>query len=297
MSERKPCIRCERAIDGWSKLCPFCNWDQNNPDPPPMKAPQVAAAPPSTADDLKEHLKKKGLYIGAGLMILVLSFLIGMVINSDDAVDEAPEPLAEQAEKQKAGPVKRADTPLVPTNERGGLEQPITSAPTATSPDAMSNGYDRSDATAVSSDEYNQLARRAKAEKERMSALVDPRTLTGAAYAQGQRVQARRPAEQVAQAGAPPLPGMAAPSASARRFRTRPVPEYQPLPRLYARGTARLSLIVGPDGRVRDINIERALDRNTADLVSAVQRWRFKPATENGEPISAPYSVDISFNQ
>lgn len=293
MSERKPCIRCERAIDGWSKLCPFCNWDQNNPDPPPMKAPQVAAPPPSTADDIKEHLKKKGLYIGAGVLILVLSFLIGMVINSDDTPENAPEPLSEQAAKQNGvAPTKRADTPLVPTNERGGIEQPITSAPTATSSDAMSNGYDRSDATAVSSTEYNQLARRAKAEKERMSALVDPRSITGAAYAQGQRVPIRRSSTEMAQGGASPLPG----AAPARRsFRTRPVPEYQPLPRVYARGTARLSLIVGPDGRVRDINIERALDRNTADVVAAVQRWRFRPATENGEPISAPYSVDISF--
>ena len=125
-----------------------------------------------------------------------------------------------------------------------------------------------------------------------MSALVDPRSITGAAYAQGQRVPIRRSSTEMAQGGASPLPG----AAPARRsFRTRPVPEYQPLPRVYARGTARLSLIVGPDGRVRDINIERALDRNTADVVAAVQRWRFRPATENGEPISAPYSVDISF--
>jgi TonB family protein len=299
MSERKPCIRCERAIDQWSKLCPFCNWDQNNPDPPPVKAPQQAAAPVSPKDDLKETIKRKGLYAGGGVLILILSFLIGMVINSDDAVDKAPEPLAEQAGKQNQGAkTTRADTPLVPTNERGGIEQPITSAPTATSPDAMSDGYDRSDATAVSSVEYNQLARRAKAEKERMSVVVDPRSLTGVAYAQGQRLPVRRPATQVAQAGAPPLPGASAPAPQApapRSFRTRPIPEYQPIPRIYARGTARLSLTVGPDGRVRDINIERALDRNTADLVAAVQRWRFRPATENGEPITAPYSVDISF--
>lgn len=291
MSEQKPCIRCERAIDGYARLCPYCNWDQSNLSPPPIVRPQQAAVPVTPADDLKEIFKKKGLYAGAGILILVLAFLIGMVINSDGTPENAPEPLSEQVAKETVPPVKRADTPLVPTNERGGIEQPITSAPTATSTDAMSNGYDRSDATAVSSDEYNQLARRAKAEKERMSALVDPRTLTGAAYAQGQRLPLRRPT-QIAQAGSQfPTAGVA----PRRTLRTRPVPEYQPIPRISARGTARLSLIIGADGRVRDINIERSLDRNTADLVAAVQRWRFKPATEDGQPVSAPYSVDISF--
>lgn len=294
MTERKPCLRCERAIDSWSKICPFCNWDQNDLAPPPMVRHEAAPAG-NPEDEVRELIKKKGAYVLGGVLILILSFLVGMVINSDDAVEEAPETLAEQVEKQNLPPARRAETPLVPTNERGGIEQPITSAPVAASPDGMSDGYDRSDATAVSSAEYNQLARRAQAEKERMDMLVDPRTISGAAYAQGQR--ARRTIEQIAQTA---LPGSESqvvhPAPRPRRaLRTRPVPQYQPIPRLPASGTARLSLIIGPDGTVRDINIERPLDRNTADLVAAVQRWRFKPATEDGDPVSAPYSVDISF--
>ena len=78
-------------------------------------------------------------------------------------------------------------------------------------------------------------------------------------------------------------------------MRTRPVPQYQPLPRINGSGTARLSLVIGADGRVTQVSVERALTRNTSQLISAVQQWRFKPATENGEPISAPYSVEISF--
>ena len=294
MSERRPCIRCERAIDAWSKICPFCNWDQSNSAPPPIARPKQAAPAPNPDEDIRELIKRKGAYALGGVLILVLSFLIGMVINSDGTPENAPEPLTEQ--KEVIPPIKRADTPLVPTNEPGGLEQPITSAPVGASPNGMSDGYDRSDATAVSSTEYNQLAQRARAEKERIAALVDPRTISGAAYAQGQRT-VRRPAQQVAQTTAPPLPGSQPASGGQQRraFRTRPMPEYQPIPRISANGTARLSLIVGPDGRVRSINIERALDRNTGELVSAVQRWRFKPATENGEPISAPYSVDIRF--
>lgn len=290
MSDPRPCIRCERTIDGYARLCPYCNWDQADLNPPPMVRPKQAA-PARPEDDLKEKLKKKGLYAGAGVLIMILAFLIGMVINSDDTPENAPIPVSEQVGKTEAPvpPIKRADTPLVPTNERGGIEQPITSAPTGTTTDAMSSNYDRSDATAVSSSEYNQLAQRAKAEKQRMAALVDPRTLTGAAYAQGQRPMYRRPAQQVAQGGPPVM------ERPRRAVRTRPVPEYQPIPRIYGRGTARLSLIIGTDGRVKDINIEKALTSNTADLVSAVARWRFRPATEDGEPVSAPYSVDISF--
>lgn len=324
MSERKPCNRCERAIDGWSKICPFCNWDQTQAAPPPEAVPQQKMAVQYVPeDDIREQIKRKGLFAGAGVLVLIASFLIGMVINSDDTPDDAPEPLTEQAQAQKVAPVRRADTPLVPTNERGGMEQPITSAPVSGAPQDPNapSAYDRSDATAVSSVEYNDLAKRAKAERERMSVVVDPRSLTGAAYAQAQRPVVRRPAPPTRQQQAAGLPGTvpqppplnstvpetaAPPQQSAppqvadaprarRALRTRPVPISQPLPRINGTGTARLTLIIGSDGRVRDINIEKALSRNTADLVAAVQRWRFKPATEDGEPITAPYSVDISF--
>ena len=54
---------------------------------------------------------------------------------------------------------------------------------------------------------------------------------------------------------------------------------------------------VGADGRVKDVSVDRAVTGNTAAVVSAIQRWRFKPATENGQPIAAPYSVEISFKR
>ena len=318
MSERKPCIRCERAIDQWSKLCPFCNWDQNKPAPAVEAAPKQIENPYVPEDDIKTQIKRKGLYAAAGVLLLVVAFLVGMIINSDGAPKNVPEAVTEQAEK--VAPAKRADTPLVPTNERGGIEQPITSAPVTAAPQGVPSGYERSDATAVSSVEYNDLAKRAKAERERMSMVVDPRSLSGAAYAQGQRPAAvRRPVtpapqqtpqpEQQQQQPAP-LPGMGNADAPQQQepprvadqprrgrsaIRTRPVPQHQPIPRIDATGTARLSLVIGADGRVREIHIEQALNRNTSQLVAAVQKWRFKPATENGEPIAAPYSVDISF--
>ena len=69
------------------------------------------------------------------------------------------------------------------------------------------------------------------------------------------------------------------------------MPQYQPIPRISGTGKARFTLVVGPDGRVKDVNVERMLrGGNTAALLGAIQTWKFKPATENGEPVAAPYS-------
>jgi TonB family protein len=131
------------------------------------------------------------------------------------------------------------------------------------------------------------MARRARAEKERMVALVDPRALTGPAYVPRPRAPASASSDSTS----------AQPVARRSVVRTRPVPLYQPLPRLNATGTARLTLLIGSDGRVRQVEVDRALRGNTAELLAAVQSWKFKPATENGEPIAAPYSVEISFDR
>lgn len=294
MDEKKPCIRCERAIDQWAKICPFCNQDQEAAVPsqqiPP--APVAAYRPPSEYD-----LKKKGMMAGAGALLLAASFAVGMFINSDGTPEDAPETIEQQIAKEEAEravpPARRADTPLVPTNEPGGIvERPITSAPVSNDPNAPPDDYQRTDATAVSATEYAEMARRAKAEKDRMAALVDPRSITGPAYAQGQRTQA--PARSSANAQSAST--RTTPASERRNLvRTRPVPEYQPLPDLSGAGNARLSLLVGADGRVRRVDIQQPLNRRTSDLVSAVQSWRFKPATENGRPVSAPYSVEIKF--
>jgi hypothetical protein len=43
------------------------------------------------------------------------------------------------------------------------------------------------------------------------------------------------------------------------------------------------------------VSVDRSIGRDTNQLVSMAKSWRFKPATVNGEPVSAPYTVDISF--
>ena len=315
MTEKRSCVRCSRAIDAWAKICPYCNWDQALPAPEHevVPAPVANYVPPSEYD-----VKKKLIMAAIGVLVLVASFGIGMVINRDGAPKNAPETVEEQAAEERAEkaltPIRRADTPLVPMNEPGGIDQPITSAPVAAEPGALPNDYQRTDATAVSATEYAEMAKRARAEKERMSVVVDPRSLTGSVYAQTPRPVARRqvstPAPMPAIPATAPTPGTAtqqqqdepaaaasAPPRAERQssLRTRPVPQYQPLPNVSGHGTARLSLLIGADGRVKQVSIQRALQGNTAQLIAAVQTWRFKPATENGEPVSAPYSVEISF--
>ena len=312
MTERKPCIRCGRAIDAWAGTCPFCNWSQTVPPPSPDAQPRVSAVQYKPPEEMNV---RKLIGIAAGAIIsLVLAFLIGMVINSDGAPERVPETVEEQAAEHNAENLKpkRADTPLVPAGQGGIDNEPITSAPVAAAPGQVPDEYQRTDATAVSADEYAQMAKRAQAEKKKkMAVLVDPRSLSGPAYAQGRPdmppVQQRprsamtppaQPQRTPAQtAGAQPEAPIAR-RAARGGVRTRPVPQYQPIPPMSGHGKARFTLVIGPDGRVKDVNIEQMLrGGNNAALLGAIQSWRFKPATENGEPVAAPYSVEISFER
>ena len=299
MTDRKRCIRCGRAIDAWAGTCPFCNWSQTVPPP----SPEAAAPPPAAQYKPPEEMDvRKLIGIGAGVVLsLVLAFLIGMVINRDGAPKRAPEDLVEQAEEHNTENLKpkRADTPLVPAGQGGIENEPITTAPVAGAPQQLPDEYQRRDATAVSAEEYAQMAKRAQAEKKKkMAVLVDPRTMTGPAYAQGRPIPPRPRSDVRSDGDQTPTRATSAIARPTRAMRTRPVPQYQPLPPLSGSGKARFTLVIGTDGRVKDVNVEQMLrNGNNAALLGAVQSWRFKPATENGEPVAAPYSVEISFER
>lgn len=296
MTDRKRCIRCERAIDAWAGTCPFCNWNQAElPPSPDAVAPRAAATQYTPPEEM--NVRKMIAIAGGAVLSLILAFLIGMVINRDGAPKRAPDPLEEQAAEHNTENLKprRADTPLVPAGQGGIENEPITSAPALAAPGQVPDEYHRSDATAVSADEYAQMAKRAQAEKKKkkMTTLVDPRSLTGPAYAQAPRASTPGVSRASGQEARTPAVRRAA-----RTVRTRPVPRHQPLPRLSGSGTARFTLVIGADGRVKDVNVEQMLrGGNNAALLGAIQTWRFKPATENGEPVAAPYSVAISFDR
>ncbi len=84
-----------------------------------------------------------------------------------------------------------------------------------------------------------------------------------------------------------------------------PVPISRPAPR-YPRealnrnigGIVRVQVIVGADGSVDRMELaessgDRFLDRAAME---AVRRWRFIPATRNGQPVTAPIIVPLEFN-
>ena len=316
MDEKKPCVRCDRAIDPYAKICPYCNQDQNAPvvqDTSSTSAP--AYVPPA-----ERNWRRHALMAAGGILLLIASFGIGAVINREDTPENAPEAITDTiGQEEKVVPrARRSDLTLVPVTDPSTLDQPITSAPITNPAEGVPTEYQRSDATAVSSVEYAALAQRVEAERKAQQELVDPRSITGPAYAQGR--PPRQVPAQTAQNTAPVPPPMTsaapeleprqpesttpperttAPRESTRVTRvTRPVPEYQPLPNITVsqNTTARLELTVGPDGRVKQVNIKSGVPGQTPQLIAAVQRWRFKPATENGEPVTGKFSVDISFN-
>lgn len=61
-------------------------------------------------------------------------------------------------------------------------------------------------------------------------------------------------------------------------------------------GTCVLAMIVGPDGKPRDIKVQRGLGMGLdRKAVEAVQQWRFNPATKDGRPVAVQISVEVSF--
>jgi len=173
-------------------------------------------------------------------------------------------------------------------------EAPITSAP-ASAPSAGNvevNG-DRTDATALPSGEYSVAAQRAEAERDvrtnKSSGTIDPRTIPGG-------VDRAVPISRNSRPQQPALPPRGQTIRVAARPHTEPIPLYQPVPplRVDRPTSARLFLTVGTDGRVHDIDIAQSIPGEMPRLIASVQNWRFKPATQNGQPVTSTFSVDIN---
>jgi TonB family protein len=78
-----------------------------------------------------------------------------------------------------------------------------------------------------------------------------------------------------------------------------PQPEYTDAAR-WARtvGTVRLYVLIGDDGRVRDVIVERGLpDGLTEKAMTAVKTWRFKPFRDSyGKAMAVKLHVDVTFD-
>jgi len=84
---------------------------------------------------------------------------------------------------------------------------------------------------------------------------------------------------------------------SAPKIIYQPDPEYSEEARKAKfQGTCVLWLIVGPDGRPRDIRVQRTLGLGLDEkAIEAVKTWRFDPARKDGQPVSVPITVEVSF--
>jgi periplasmic protein TonB len=76
-----------------------------------------------------------------------------------------------------------------------------------------------------------------------------------------------------------------------------PDPEYtDEARRAKYEGTCVLGMIVGPDGKPRDIRVQRSIGMGLdKKAMEAVQQWRFNPATKDGQPVAVQISVEVSF--
>jgi TonB-like protein len=287
MAERKPCIRCERPIDANARSCVYCNWDQGVTARP---LPAVAA-PAASAYVPPRDTRMRNRILGAiaFVALVIIAFVVGSLVHGSDPsqakASQTPGPPATSTAQAEGEP--RANVTLVPIDGGGSMqsEAPITSAP-ASAPSAGNvevNG-DRTDATALPSGQYSAAAQRAQAERDvrTNNGMIDPRTIAGG-------VPMNRNPRSL-------LPPRGQTIRVAARPHTEPVPLYQPVPplRVDRPTSARLFLTVGTDGRVHDINIAQSIPGEMPRLIASVQNWRFKPATQNGQPVTSTFSVDIN---
>jgi len=62
-------------------------------------------------------------------------------------------------------------------------------------------------------------------------------------------------------------------------------------------GNVVLGFVVTPEGNTSDIEVCRSLDAALDQkAVEALSRWKFKPATKDGEPVAVHLRVDIAFH-
>lgn len=281
MSEKKQCVNCNRSIDVAAKSCLYCNWWQaEKPLARPEPAAVDASAPPAAPE---RHWNHKVLGVVAFAALLIIAFVIGSLVHGFEPseVKAAQQPKApDVVTTQETAAPPTANIPLVPDNgaqPAGPLEQPMTTVQTNTVTGAMG-----SDATAMTSQQYG-AAIQNNAQTPQQPPTIDPRSVTGTVYGQTQPIP-------------PSIPGrVPRPQRQVRRASiTQPVPESQPLPNLRGHGHAKLALTVGTDGRVHDIDVLEPMSGDMGRLIGAVQSWRFKPATENGIPVSSRFTVDIN---
>ncbi len=76
-----------------------------------------------------------------------------------------------------------------------------------------------------------------------------------------------------------------------------PDPEYSEEARKAKwQGTVVLWVVIGPDGRPRDIRVQRSLGMGLDEkAVEAVRTWKFEPAKKDGQPVAVQVNIEVNF--
>ncbi|MGO9239510.1 MAG: energy transducer TonB [Bryobacteraceae bacterium] len=77
----------------------------------------------------------------------------------------------------------------------------------------------------------------------------------------------------------------------------KPEPEYSEVARKAKfQGTVMLSVVVGVDGKARDVRVVRSLGMGLDEkAIEAVQKWRWKPGFKDGKPVPVRANVEVNF--
>jgi TonB family protein len=76
----------------------------------------------------------------------------------------------------------------------------------------------------------------------------------------------------------------------------KPQPEYNPVARqMKVSGSVQVEVHIAADGAVEDVKIIAGNALLTANVVSALKKWKFTPFTTNGDPTKAVASLNFDF--
>ena len=84
---------------------------------------------------------------------------------------------------------------------------------------------------------------------------------------------------------------------SAPRILYSPDPDYSEEARKAKyQGTVTLWMVVGADGRSRDVRVARSLGMGLDEkAIAAVKQWKFEPAMKDGRPVAVQINVEVNF--
>jgi len=74
-------------------------------------------------------------------------------------------------------------------------------------------------------------------------------------------------------------------------------PEYSPEARVAKlQGSVALYVVIGEDGRARDIRVTRPLGLGLDEkAITAVSQWHFAPGTRDGQPVAVEATIEVNF--